>query len=151
MPGNDWADLFNKWHSLTQRLADNVQSSRLQVSSDDIEVYFQNLSEALERIPETNIFNYDETNVTDNPSQKSALCREGLQELNKKQNIQSSQYQLCLVEMQSECTYHQWWFIRRKMYMKGGWLGAQKVLFMILHPLHGFIWKLSRCDFLKYF
>ena len=107
MPHNDWADLFIKWHSLTQRLADNVCPSHLQVSSDNIKVYFQNLSEALERIPETNIFNYDETNVTDDPSQKSALYREGLQEFNKKQNIQSSRYQLCLVKMQLESTYHQ--------------------------------------------
>ena len=44
MPGNCWAELFIKRPSLTQRLVDNVRSSRLQISSDDIEVYFQNLS-----------------------------------------------------------------------------------------------------------
>ena len=44
MPGNYWAELFIKRQSLTQRLVDNVRSSRLQISSGDIEVYFQNLS-----------------------------------------------------------------------------------------------------------
>ena len=120
MPGNDWAELFIKQHNLTQRLADNVCSSRLQISSDAMELYFQNLSEALEGIPERNIFNYDETNVTDIHHRKSALSVGGLPELNKKQNIQSSPYQLCLAEMQWESTYHQWWFTRQKMYTKGG-------------------------------
>ena len=39
---------FSLNDSLTQRLADNVRSSRLQISSDAIELYFQNLSETLE-------------------------------------------------------------------------------------------------------
>ena len=78
MPGNDWAELFIKRHSLTQRLADNVCLSRLQISCDAIELYFQNLSETLEGIPERNIFNYDETNVTDDPSQKKCVVCRGL-------------------------------------------------------------------------
>ena len=54
--------------------------SYLQVSSDNIEVYFQNLSEALERLTETNIFNYDETNVTEDPSRKECIVQRGLVE-----------------------------------------------------------------------
>ena len=54
--------------------------SYLQVSSDNMEVYFQNLSEALERLTETNIFNYDETNVTEDPSWKECIVQRGLVE-----------------------------------------------------------------------
>ena len=78
MPGNDWTELFIKRHSLAHRLSDNVRSSHLQISSDAIELYFRNLSETLEGIPERNIFNYDETNVTDDPSQKKCVVRRGL-------------------------------------------------------------------------
>ena len=57
MPANDWSELG--------------QCTFFMLSwSDGIEVYFQNLPEALERIPETNILNCDETNVTDDPYEK---------------------------------------------------------------------------------
>ena len=123
VPGNDWAELFIKWHSLTQRLADNVRSSRLQISSDAIELYFQNLSETLEGIPERNIFNYDETNVTDDPSRKKCIVHRGLARIEWK-----GEYVPPMV------------VYKAKMYTKGGWLGAQKALFMILHP-HENLWE----------
>ena len=70
MPANDWSELG--------------QCTFFMLSwSDGIEVYFQNLSEALERIPETNILNCGEANVTDDPYEKTALCWESLQELNR--------------------------------------------------------------------
>ena len=75
---------FSLNDSLTQRSADNVRSSRLQISSDAIELYFQNLSETLEGIPEKNIFNYDETNVTDDPSRKKCVVRRGLARIERK-------------------------------------------------------------------
>ena len=84
MPRNDWTELFIKRHSLAQRLSDNVRSSRLQISSDAIKLYFQNLSETLEGIPERNIFNYDETNVTDDPSQKKCVVHRGLARIKRK-------------------------------------------------------------------
>ena len=84
MPGNDWAELFIKRYNLTQRLADNVRSSRLQISTDAMELYFQNLSETLQGIPERNIFNYDETNVTDDPSQKKCVVCRGLTRIEQK-------------------------------------------------------------------
>ena len=119
-------------HSLTQRLADNIRSSHLQVSRDVIEVYFQNLSEALERIPETNIFNFDETNVTDDPSRKKCIVQRGLARIaeHSKQSVSI---------MFSGNAVGQYWFTRQKMYKKGGWLGAQKGLFMILHHPDGLI------------
>ena len=84
MPGSDWTELFIKRHSLAQRLSDNVRSSRLQISSDAIELYFQNLSETLEGIPERNIFSYDETNVADDPSQKKCVVHRGLARIKRK-------------------------------------------------------------------
>ena len=49
-----------------------------------MELYFQNLSETLQGIPERNIFNYDETNVTDDPSRKKCVVRRGLARIEQK-------------------------------------------------------------------
>ena len=35
-------------------------------------------------------------------------------------------------------------FYKAKMYVNGEWLGAQKALFMILHPPDDLIWKLEK-------
>ena len=49
---------------------DNVKSSRALVNEEVINKYFHHLENSLEDIPTINIFNYDETNITDNPGAK---------------------------------------------------------------------------------
>lgn len=71
MPGHDWFKGFIKRHpDLSERLASNIKKSRAKVSPDGINEYFDFLEKELEGIPPSNIYNYDETNLTDDPGQK---------------------------------------------------------------------------------
>lgn len=72
-PGVDWVNSFVKRHALTQRLADNVKAARAEISRDDVNKYFDKLEQSLAGIPGENIYNYDETNVTDNPGVKTVV------------------------------------------------------------------------------
>ena len=65
--GIDWLNGFMKWHNLTKRITDNVKAAHAEVNAEVINNYFDCLEETLNNIPPSNIFNYEETNVTDDP------------------------------------------------------------------------------------
>ena len=46
---------------------------RANVKAEDIKSYFQNLRVELDGVPPENIFNFDETNFTNDPSKKKVL------------------------------------------------------------------------------
>ena len=54
-------------HNLTKRITDNVKAARADANTEVLNNYFDRLEETLNNIPPSNIFNYDETNVTDDP------------------------------------------------------------------------------------
>nr|CAH7712405.1 unnamed protein product [Callosobruchus chinensis] len=58
-------------------MAANIKRSRASVSRDDIKNYFDHLRTTLQDIPPSNVFNYDETNVQDDPGKKKMLFRRG--------------------------------------------------------------------------
>lgn len=66
-PGRDWVYSLSKRHNniLTQRLVSNIKRSRAGVSKEVIDEYFRNLHLSIEDVPQSNIFNYDETNMAD--------------------------------------------------------------------------------------
>ena len=76
-PGSDWLQSFIKRHKLTKRITDNVKSSRALVTEEVINKYFDHLENSIKDIPASNIFNYDETNITDNPGAKLVITRRG--------------------------------------------------------------------------
>lgn len=77
-PGEDWFYRFIKRNnSLTERLAQNIKRVRAGVDRESIVNYFTNLRETLQGIPATNIVNYDETNMSDDPGRVKVLCRRG--------------------------------------------------------------------------
>lgn len=78
MPGLDWMYSFINRHNLTKRVADNVKRSRAQITPDLLKMYFDNLEYELKDIPPTNIFNYDETNIKDDPGSKTVVVPRGL-------------------------------------------------------------------------
>lgn len=78
MPGRDWLKSFMKRHRLTKRRADNCRSSRAKVSPATVNTYFDHLEKELEGIPASNIFNYDETNLSDDPGSLEVIVRRGL-------------------------------------------------------------------------
>ena len=83
-PGDDWLKSFISRHKLTQRLADNVKPARAEVDAAKVHCYFDELERTLAGVPPENIFNYDETNVTDNPGAKTVVCRRGLKRVERK-------------------------------------------------------------------
>ena len=86
MPGVDWVQSFMKRHCLTNRVADNVKHSRAVVNEETLNKYLDNLYLELKDIPPENIYNYDETNITDNPGSKSVIvCRGHGNRVEKKQ------------------------------------------------------------------
>ena len=77
MPGVEWFCLFIKRNNLAKRIVDNVKAARAEISEEIISTYFDNLEQSLNEILPENVFNYDETNVTDNPGSKTVIVRRG--------------------------------------------------------------------------
>ena len=65
--GIDWLNDFINRHSLTKQITDNVKATHAEVNAEVLNSYFDRPKETLNDIPPSNIFNYDETNVTDDP------------------------------------------------------------------------------------
>ena len=78
-PGEEWANSFLKRHKadLTQRLCQNITPKRAQVDPDEVKKYFANLKETLKDVPKSNIINFDETNLNDEPGKKKCIFRRG--------------------------------------------------------------------------
>ena len=68
MPGPDWLEGFMSRHPhLTMRRANLIKRSRGAVSREIVLNFFQHYSKVVEDIPPENIWNYDETNLRNNP------------------------------------------------------------------------------------
>lgn len=78
-PGIDWARSFLDRHKdkLAQRFGSNISKARSSLSKETLTDYFSNLSETIQDIPATHIFNYDESNLTDDPGKKKLIYRRG--------------------------------------------------------------------------
>lgn len=93
-PGPDWLKSFVARHRLTQRLADNVKPARAEINRDSVNLYFDELEKALAAAPAENIYNFDETNITDNPGVKTVVCRRGLKRVERKMQHSKSSISL---------------------------------------------------------
>lgn len=76
-PGKDWCASFLKRHErLSKRNCENIKRCRAEVGPEIISEYFRHLKNTLEGVPPSNILNYDETNLTDDPGkEKVFVCR----------------------------------------------------------------------------
>ncbi|CAI6372078.1 unnamed protein product [Macrosiphum euphorbiae] len=79
MPGRDWADSFLTRHKniLAVRMCQNIKRSRAGVTRSKINSYFDNLTNSLDGVSPTNILNYDETNLTDDPDRRKIITKRG--------------------------------------------------------------------------
>ncbi|XP_060860227.1 uncharacterized protein LOC132937424 [Metopolophium dirhodum] len=78
LPGRTWTDNFIERHkTLSVRLASNIKRSRASVNAETLTEYINNLKITLSDVYPQNIYNYDETNLTDNPGQKKVLVKRG--------------------------------------------------------------------------
>lgn len=76
VPGIDYVRAFVKRHQeLSHRIANNIKRSRAAVDFECLKLFFDNIKKDLEGVPSINIFNYDETNFTDDPGLKKVICR----------------------------------------------------------------------------
>jgi hypothetical protein len=76
--GRDWMKLLLKRHpELTVRFAANIKKVRAGVTENIISDYIDNLKVLAENVPPENIYNYDETNLSDDPGLKRIICRRG--------------------------------------------------------------------------
>lgn len=72
-PGPDFIDSFMQRNNLTIRTASNIKRSRSSVSREDINNFFNNALIALDDVKPENLYNYDETNITDDPGAKKVI------------------------------------------------------------------------------
>ena len=79
-PSAEWAASFLKRHAseLATITCQNIKRNRGRVSAKEITTYFNNWEKTLndgEEIPLSNLFNYDETNLCDNPEVKKCIFK----------------------------------------------------------------------------
>lgn len=78
LPGYEWTKSFLKRHEhLSVRLSQNIKKARADVNAETINNYISNLSDVVKDVPNTNLWNYDETNLTDDPGSKRVICKRG--------------------------------------------------------------------------
>lgn len=91
LPGDDWARSLLKRHQIIgQRIATNISRVRADVSPTIINECFDNLKQVLENVPPDNIFNYDESNLQDDPGKQKVLFKRGTKYPVKVQNHSKS-------------------------------------------------------------
>lgn len=78
LPGADWLKGFLVRNPvLSQRFAENVKRTRAAVDEPMLRSFFENLSNELKDVSPTNIWNFDETNLSDDPGKKKVIVRKG--------------------------------------------------------------------------
>ena len=77
MPGRDWVYSFIRRNNLSGRFASYIKRARASMTPEVIGDFFDELEKffAENEIYPQNIFNFDETNVTDDPGKKWVLVR----------------------------------------------------------------------------
>ena len=79
LPGWDFVLGFLERHKeLSERTASLIKRARAQLSREIVEDFFTLYSQTADGIPPENIFNYDETNLQDNPGKEKAIFRRGV-------------------------------------------------------------------------
>jgi transposase-like protein len=78
LPGPDFMKGFMKRHpSLTERTANMIKRGRAALSHEEVNEFFDRIEEVLDGVPPENVWNYDETNLTDNPGAQTPSSKEG--------------------------------------------------------------------------
>ena len=84
-PSAKWVQRFIRRHSkhLVSRLSQNIKRARAAVTAPIVQDFFKHLEETLKDadgnpIPPTHIFNYDETNLSDDPGNKKCVFKKGV-------------------------------------------------------------------------
>lgn len=78
VPGKDWIKSFLvRYPRLKERFASNIKRSRAAVDEKTVRDYIANLKDVVKDVSAENIWNLDETNLTDDPGNRRVICRRG--------------------------------------------------------------------------
>ncbi|CAB3231145.1 unnamed protein product [Arctia plantaginis] len=77
MPGERWARAFLQRHNFSQRATQNIKKSRAAKTVEEINEFYKNLETSLKDVPASNILNFDETNLSDDPGSKKCIFKRG--------------------------------------------------------------------------
>ena len=77
IPGDDWALGFMRCNGLTNRIATNIRKKRVSISKEQLKQYFDNIQNQLKDVAQCNIWNYDETNLRDDPGPRKYVMKRG--------------------------------------------------------------------------
>lgn len=78
-PGKEWIRGFLKRNpEVTVRFAANIKKSRAAINEEILTNYINHLQKTLDGVPPQNIWNYDESNLTDDPGCKKVLTKRGV-------------------------------------------------------------------------
>lgn len=78
MPNIDWVNLYLTRHEdLSFRISTNIKRCRAEVDEAVLNPYLDNLCEEIKDVTPERIFNYDETNLSDDPGSKKVVCKRG--------------------------------------------------------------------------
>ena len=61
-----------------------MKPARAEIDAVNVNLYFDELQHVVEVVPASHIYNYDETNVTDNPGSKTVVCQRGRKRVERK-------------------------------------------------------------------
>lgn len=76
VPGPDWVNMMlSRRPALTQRLSQNISHTRAATDEQTITDLFSYLEAEPERVESQNIWNYDETNLVDDPGRTKIITR----------------------------------------------------------------------------
>lgn len=78
LPGHDYMHKFHQRHKdFTARLIANKEYARVSVSEQSIKKYHENLTKQLNRVPASNIWNYAELCLVNNPGAEKCILKRG--------------------------------------------------------------------------
>lgn len=78
-PGRDWTKSFLLRHpELSVRFVPNIKKGRVAITPEILTSYINNLSKVTAGVPPENIWNYDETNLTDDPGARKCIVKRGV-------------------------------------------------------------------------
>ena len=113
LPSRDWAEQFEK---------------RASVDEPTVNEYFNNLGETLKDIPPENIFNYDETNLSDDPGVKKCIFKREKNILSESRIAQKPLSHSCPADLQQPKCFHLMWCTRLSVFVKTVFMEDQQVL-----------------------
>ena len=78
IPGKDWmAGFVNRHPEITKRRTVLLKRSRASVGPEEVNSFFEHFSKVADGVPPENMWNYDETNFTEDPGAQDCFFRRG--------------------------------------------------------------------------